>query len=118
MTMMVHVKERLPGEIRSFHAHFHAERPCSILLIGQHLKPKTRYRCLLRHISVGGAMLDFNPTLTLPPQFFLQVEGSHEELGCSAVHRSGSELGVRFNMLLSPHFIRNVIRMEFSAGAI
>ncbi len=118
MSMKMHVAEGKPGQLATTHQHYFIERPCRILVIGQQLKAKTKYQCLLRHISVAGAMLDFNATILLPKHFFLEIEGFKEEIGCSQVHREGTELGVRFNMLLSPDFLRRLIRIQFSSGGL
>ncbi|AHK43814.1 MULTISPECIES: hypothetical protein [Ensifer] len=116
MSMKMHVAEAKPGQLATTYQHYFIERPCRILIIGQHLKAKTKYQCLLRHISIAGAMLDFNAALIVPKHFFLEIDGFKEEIGCSQVHRSGAELGVRFNMLLAPDFISRLIRMQFSSG--
>ncbi|MGE6782159.1 hypothetical protein ACQKGL_06530 [Ensifer adhaerens] len=118
MSMKMHVAEGKPGQLATTHQHYFIERPCRILVIGQHLKAKTKYRCLLRHISIAGAMLDFNATIPLPKHFFLEIEGFKEEIGSSEVYREGTELGVRFNMLLSPDFLRRLIRLQFSSGGL
>lgn len=118
MSMVMHRAEAKPGELTSTYKHYLIERPCRILVIGQQLKAKTKYQCLLRHISIGGAMLDFSPTILLPKNFFLQVDGFQEEIGCTQVHRYNSELGVRFNMQLSSEFISRLIRMNFTSGLI
>lgn len=118
MSMKMHVAEGKPGQLATIYQHYFIERPCRILVIGQHLQTKSKYRCLLRHISIAGAMLDFNAAIALPKHFFLEIEGFREEIGCSEVHREGTELGVRFNMLLSADFLRRLIRMQFSSGAL
>lgn len=117
MSMKIHVAEAKPGQLATTYQHYFIERPCRILVIGQHLKAKTKYQCLLRHISIAGAMLDFNAALMVPKHFFLEIDGFKEEIGCSQVHRSGAELGVRFNMLLAPDFVSRLIRMQFSSGS-
>jgi len=118
MSMLMHVADAKPGQLTTTHKHYYIERPCRILIIGQHLKAKTKYNCLLRHISVGGAMLDFNPVIELPKNFFLEVVGFPEETGCTQVHRRATELGVRFNVPLTPEFVRRLIRQAFSSAAL
>lgn len=118
MSMIMHVADSNSGELRPYHKHFYVERPGSILVIGQQLKPKTRYSCLLRNISVAGAMLDFNPAIILPKQFFLQIHGFGEEIGSSQVYRHGTQLGVRFNVLLPRTFVSRLIRMEYTSSGI
>ncbi|MGI0523771.1 hypothetical protein [Rhizobium giardinii] len=118
MSMVMHLAEARPGQLSTSHKHYYIERPCRILVIGQHLKTKTKYQCLLRHISIGGAMLDFNANILLPKHFFLEIDGFREEIGCSQVHRYNFELGVRFNMQLAPEFISRLIRMNFTSGLL
>ncbi|URK88181.1 hypothetical protein LP421_12325 [Rhizobium sp. RCAM05350] len=84
MSMVMHLAEAKPGQLTTSYKHYYIERPCRILVVGQHLKTKTKYQCLLRHISVGGAMVDFNANIMLPKHFFLQIDGFQEEIGCSA----------------------------------
>ncbi|APG90441.1 hypothetical protein [Sinorhizobium americanum] len=116
MSMIMHVAHGKPGQSAVAYPHYHIERPCRILVIGSQLKAKTKYQPLLRHISIGGAMLDFNAAILLPKHFFLEIDGFKEEIGCAEVHRSGAELGVRFNMLLAQEFLRTLIRLQFSSG--
>ncbi|OBZ96460.1 hypothetical protein ADU59_06705 [Pararhizobium polonicum] len=118
MSMVMHLAEAKPGQLTTSHKHYYIERPCRILVVGQHLKAKTKYQCLLRHISVGGAMVDFNANILLPKHFFLEIDGFREEIGCSQVYRHRTELGVRFNMQLAPEFISRLIRMAFTSGMI
>lgn len=118
MSMLMHVAEAKPGQPATLYKHFYIERPCRILVVGEHLKTKRKYRALLRHISVGGAMLDFNANILLPNHFFLEIEGFREEIGSSLVHRRGTELGLRFNMPLESGFVSRLIRMDFASGAI
>ncbi|AFL49375.1 hypothetical protein USDA257_c07820 [Sinorhizobium fredii USDA 257] len=93
MSMIMHLAQGKPGQSAVAYPHYHIERRCRILVIGSQLKATTRYRALLRHISIGGAMLDFNAAILLPKHFFLEVDGFKEEIGCAEVHRSGPELG-------------------------
>ncbi|WP_275789952.1 PilZ domain-containing protein [Pararhizobium gei] len=118
MSMVMHLAEAKPGQLTTRYKHYYIERPCRILVIGEHLKTKTTYRCLLRHISIGGAMLDINAAVMLPKNFFLEIEGFREEIGCSQVHRYGSELGVRFNMQLASEFLSRLIRLDFKSGLL
>lgn len=118
MSMVMHLAEAKPGQPTTSYKHYYIERPSRILVVGQHLKTKTKYQCLLRHISIGGAMLDFNANILLPKHFFLEIDGFREEIGCSQVHRHNFELGARFNMPLAPEFISRLIRLDFTSGLI
>lgn len=116
MSMIMHRAEASSGLSATTYPHYVIERPGRILIVGKQLKAKTKYHCLLRHISIGGAMLDFNAAILLPKHFFLEIDGFKEEIGCAEVHRSGTELGVRFNMLLAQEFLRRLIRTQFFSG--
>lgn len=116
MSMIMHLVQNRSGQSAAAYPHYVIERPCRVLVIGSQLKVKTKYRALLRHISIGGAMLDFNAAITLPKHFFLEIDGFKEEIGCAEVHRNGTEFGVRFNMLLAQEFLRQLIRMQFESG--
>ncbi|ASY62150.1 hypothetical protein SJ05684_c06860 [Sinorhizobium sojae CCBAU 05684] len=116
MSMIMHLAQSGSGRSSGTYPHYAVERPCRILVIGSQLKAKTRYQALLRHISIGGAMLDFNAAILLPKHFFLEIDGFSEEIGCAEVYRNGAELGVRFNMLLAQEFLRQLIRMQYASG--
>lgn len=116
MSMIMHLAQGKPGQSAVAYPHFHIERPCRILVIGSQLKAKTKYHALLRHISIGGALLDFNAAVLLPKHFFLEIDSVREEIGCAEVYRNGAELGVRFNMLLAHEFLSRLIRVQFSSG--
>jgi hypothetical protein len=103
----MHLAQGKPGQSAVAYPHYHIERRCRILVIGSQLKATTRYRALLRHISIGGAMLDFNAAILLPKHFFLEVDG------CTAAVPNS---GVRFNMLLAQDFLSRLIRVQFSSG--
>ncbi|AWI56431.1 hypothetical protein [Sinorhizobium fredii] len=113
MSMIMHLALGKPGQSADAYPHYRIERPCRILVIGRQLKAKIKYQALLRHVSIGGAMLDFNAAILLPKHFFLEIDGFKEEIGCAEVYRSGSELGVRFNMLLAQEFLSRLIRVQF-----
>ncbi len=81
------------------------------------LKPKTKYQGLIRHISVGGVMIDFNAAIPLPPHFFIEIVGFEGEHGATRVHRVGTELGARFNMPLPSDYVSRIIRAEFATVA-
>ncbi len=116
MSMIMHLAQGRSGRAAVSYPHYVIERPCRILVIGSQFKAKTKYQALLRHISIGGAMLDFNAAIMLPKHFFLEIDGFNEEIGCTEVHRNGPELGVRFNMLLARESLRRLIRLQFASG--
>ena len=118
MSMLMHVVDAKLGQPSQTYKHYFIERPCRILVIGERLKTRTKYQCLLKHISMGGAMLDFNANIFLPQNFFLEISGFREENGCTQVYRSGTQLGVRFNIPLTQDFVRRLIRMDFTGGTV
>ncbi|WOS63736.1 hypothetical protein [Sinorhizobium fredii] len=58
MSMIMHLALGKPGQSAGAYPHYRIERPCRILVIGSQLKAKTKYQALLRHVSIGGAMLE------------------------------------------------------------
>ncbi|SEK64320.1 hypothetical protein [Xaviernesmea oryzae] len=112
-SFIMHRAQTHSGEAAVVYKHYFIERPCRILIITDHLSARTFYRAVLRHISLCGAMLDMSPAIPLPTQFFLQIDGFEEELGCNAILRTGVNLGVRFNTLLPQAFLSRLIRVDF-----
>lgn len=112
-SFLMHRAQTRSGEPSLVYKHYFIERPCRILVITDHLSARTFHRAVLRHISLCGAMLDMSPAISLPPQFFLQINGFDEEIGCTAVLRHDVHLGVRFNMLLQQAFLSQLIRVDF-----
>ncbi|MEA3535496.1 hypothetical protein [Rhizobium sp. CC-YZS058] len=118
MSMIMHRAEPRPGALATTYKHFYVERPCRILVVADRLKPKTKYQGLIRHISVGGVMIDFNAAIPLPPHFFIEIVGFEGEHGATRVHRVGTELGARFNMPLPSDYVSRIIRAEFATGGL
>ncbi|MFB2551056.1 PilZ domain-containing protein [Ensifer soli] len=118
MTHQIHIADAGPQAATGHYEHFNIERPCRLMIIGDHLKVKRRYNGLLRQISMGGALVDASPALPLPRQFFLEIDGLDLEIGCSTVYRKGSQLGVRFNVPLQQDTLRRLIRLNFKSGRL
>lgn len=104
----VHDQLRLRHPKRSFVQH-RIDRPGFITPIGHRLSTAMRYTCLIRSISSAGATLSINKTLTLPENFYLEIQGVHDGIACTGSKREGEELAVRFNMFLDPSFLDTVI---------
>jgi len=90
------------------------DRPGAIVLVGHHLSASTRVRCLIRKISVHGALLDVSPHVEIPANFFLEILGINDEIGCTLVERNGEALKLRFNMLLAPEFLQTLVQRELT----
>lgn len=87
------------------------DRPGKILFIGHHLTRRDNVRCLVRYISRQGADLEVSPFLNITETFFLLIQGSDEEIGCSLILREDERVNVAFNMLLSPAYVRFLRRL-------
>lgn len=92
---------------------FPVDRPGRIVLVGHHLSTKTSIRCLIRTISLYGAELEVSPHLPVPKNFFLEILGIHDEIGCTLIRREAEKVTVGFNMLLDAEFLHHVIRLSF-----
>jgi hypothetical protein len=92
----------------SFRQH-RIDRPGQIIPVDSHLTIKKRYNCLVESISCGGALLNLNPHIELPKNFFLTILGSSEEIGATEVRREGDRMMIRFNMFLAPDFLTSIV---------
>ncbi|MDP9589641.1 hypothetical protein [Shinella oryzae] len=93
---------------RSF-VQYRLDRPGFITPIGHHLSTALRYTCLIRSISSAGAVLSINRTLTLPENFYLEIQGIRDGIPCTEFKRDGDEMVVRFNMFLDADFLKVVL---------
>lgn len=92
---------------------FPVDRPGKIVLVGHHLSTKTSMRCLIRTMSLYGAELEVSPHLPVPRNFFLEILGIHDEIGCTIIRREAEKVTVGFNMLIDAEFLHHVIRLSF-----
>lgn len=118
----------LPGTMMKDTAHDHAhtgdrafekftiDRPGRIIFVGHHLSTNTAFRCLIRTISLYGAELDVSPSLPVPANFFLEILGIHDEIGCTVMRREEEKVTVAFNMLIDAEFLHHVIRLSFETS--
>jgi hypothetical protein len=95
---------------------FSVDRPGRIIFVGHHLSTKTSFRCLIRRISLAGAELEVSPHLPVPNNFFLEIIGIHDEIGCTLVRREEERVTVGFNMLINAEFLHHVIRLSFETS--
>ncbi|MFB9951273.1 hypothetical protein ACFFP0_20695 [Rhizobium puerariae] len=95
---------------------FSLDRPGKIIFVERHLSTKRGLRCLIRTISLAGAELDVNPHLPVPNNFFLEILGIHDEIGCTLIRREEEKVTVGFNMLIDPEFMHHAIRLSFETG--
>ena len=89
------------------------DRPGKVIFVGHHLSTASHFRCIVRNISLYGADLDVSPNLTMSKNFFLEILGIHDEIGCTVIRREAEHVVVGFNMLLAPEFLHHVIRRGF-----
>ncbi len=95
---------------------FTVDRPGRIIFVGHHLSTKTSFRCLIRRISLAGAEIEISPHLPVPTNFFLEILGIHDEIGCTLVRREEEKVAVGFNMLIDAEFLHHVIRLSFETS--
>ncbi|WP_025659879.1 hypothetical protein [Rhizobium sp. IBUN] len=94
---------------------FSLNRPGKIIFVGHHLSTGTQVRCLIRTITLAGAVLEVNPSLEVPNHFFLEILGIHDEIGSTVVKREGDLVTISFNMLINPEFLHHVLRLNFES---
>lgn len=92
---------------------FRIDRPGRIIFVGRHLSTKNTLRCLIRTISLSGAELEISPHLPMPSNFFLEILGIHDEIGCTLIRREEEKVAVSFNMLMDAEFLHHVVRLSF-----
>ena len=95
---------------------FDIDRPARIIFVGHHLSTKNSLRCLLRRISLYGAELDVSPNVEVPDNFFLEILGIHDEIGCTLIQREAEKVTIGFNMLVNAEFLHHVIRLSFEVS--
>lgn len=92
------------------------ERPGKIIFVGHHLSTATHLRCLIRTMSLYGAELEVSPHIAVPSNFFLEILGIHDEIGCTVIRREEEKVTVGFNMLINAEFLHHVIRLSFETS--
>ncbi|WP_377295657.1 hypothetical protein [Rhizobium sp. SGZ-381] len=92
---------------------FDIDRPGKIIFVGHRLSTAQQLRCLVRKISLYGAQLEVSPSLSVPKNFFLEILGIRDEIGCTLIRREEEKVTVGFNMLIDADFLHHVIRVSF-----
>ncbi|CAH0340131.1 hypothetical protein [Rhizobium sp. CECT 9324] len=114
LQMIPDVKANIPQD--KVFEKFRIDRPGKIIFVGHHLSTTTSLRCLIRTISLHGAELEVSPHLPMPSNFFLEILGIHDEIGCTLIRREAEKLTIGFNMLIDPEFLHHVVRLSFELG--
>ncbi|MDX3927378.1 MAG: hypothetical protein QHC90_16435 [Shinella sp.] len=110
-----HDQLKLKHPKRSFVKH-RIERPGRIIPVGRHLSASTYFNCLILSISSAGAVLSVNKAIELPENFYLEILGVRDEIGCTEFKRDGEEVVVRFNMFLDPDFLGMVVKRQATSA--
>ncbi|WP_026371813.1 hypothetical protein [Rhizobium sp. 42MFCr.1] len=108
----MHLDTEQPEQV---YREFSLDRPGKIIFVGHHLSTGTQVRCLIRTITLAGAVLEVNPSLEVPNHFFLEILGIHDEIGSTVVKREGDLVTISFNMLINPEFLHHVLRLNFES---
>lgn len=103
-----HERLQLQNPKRSFRLHS-IDRPGMIIPVGRHLTIEKQYHCLVERVSCAAAMLNVNPRLEIPRNFFVVILGSSEEIGATEVSREGDHLLAKFNMFLDATFLESIV---------
>ncbi|NTJ41951.1 hypothetical protein G6L28_04960 [Agrobacterium larrymoorei] len=116
MTLNVDVtaKDAIPQD--EMYEKYTIDRPGKITFIGHHLSTSETVRCLIRQISLYGAELDVSPHLELPTNFYLEILGIRDEIGCTLIRREAEKSSVGFNMLIDPEFLHHIRRLSFETA--
>jgi hypothetical protein len=96
---------------------FAVNRPGMIIVVGHHLSTSAQIRCLIQTMSQSGAVLDVNAGLEVPPNFFLEIIGIRDEIGCTLIKREGTTVEIGFNMLINAEFLHHVLRLQFEMNS-
>lgn len=105
------VKQNIPPD--KVYEKFTIDRPGKIIFVGRHLSTKNNLRCLIHSISLYGAELEVSPHVPVPSNFFLEILGIHDEIGCTLIRREEEKVTVGFNMLIDAEFLHHVVRLSF-----
>lgn len=104
-------KQKIPPD--KVYEKFTIDRPGKIIFVGRHLSTKNNLRCLIHSISLYGAELEVSPHVSVPNNFFLEILGIHDEIGCTLIRREEEKVTVGFNMLIDAEFLHHVVRLSF-----
>jgi hypothetical protein len=115
MPLQTHLDTQHPQPERALEE-FTVDRPGNIMLVGHHLSTSQQIRCLIRTISLSGAIIEVSPSIDVPNNFFLEILGIRDEIGATLMKREGAIATISFNMLLNPEFLHHVLRLDFEVS--
>jgi len=115
MAFQIHPDTEHPKPEQAY-KEFSLDRPGNIIFVGHHLSTGTQVRCLIRTITLAGALLEVSPSVEMPQNFFLEILGIHDEIGATMVKREDEFVTISFNMLLNPEFLHHVLRLSFETS--
>jgi hypothetical protein len=95
---------------------YRIDRPGKIVFVGHHLSTKDSMRCLIRNISLYGVEIEVSPFLELPTNFYLEIIGIRDEIGCTVIRREEEKAIIAFNMLIDPEFLHHIRRLNFETS--
>ena len=102
MALHMDIGQNVPQD--EMYEKFQIDRPGKITFIGHHLSAKDTMRCLVRAISLYGAELDVSADLEMPVNFYLEILGIRDEIGCTLIRREEEKVTIGFNMLIDAEF--------------
>ena len=70
----------------------------------------------MRTISLYGAELDVSADLEMPVNFYLEILGIRDEIGCTLIRREEEKVTIGFNMLIDAEFLHHVRRLSFETS--
>lgn len=116
MALNIHINSHDAVPHDAIYEKYSVDRPGKITFIGHHLSTRNTMRCLIRNISLYGADIEVSPHLDLPKNFYLEVLGIRDEIGCTLIRREEEQATVGFNMLIDPEFLHHVRRLSFETA--
>jgi hypothetical protein len=116
MALNINIDPRASVPQDQMYEKFSIDHPAKIIFVGRHLRTSDTLPCLIRTISLYGAELDVGPDLELPKNFYLELLGIRDEIGCTLIRREDETVTVGFNMLLDPEFLHHVRRLNFETS--
>ena len=114
LNINIDTKDAVPQD--EMYEKYTLDRPGKITFIGHHLSAKNTMRCLIRKISLYGADIEVSPHLDLPANFYLEVLGIRDEIGCTLIRREEEQATIGFNMLIDAEFLHHIRRLSFETA--
>ena len=114
MALHMDISQNVPQD--EMYEKFQIDRPGKITFIGHHLSASETLRCLVRNISLYGAEIEVSPHLEMPTNFYLEILGIRDEIGCTLIRREEEKVTIGFNMLIDAEFLHHVRRLSFETS--